>query len=82
MKKLRLGVVGAGRLGGFHADKAAANPEVELIGVADVSEANRRRVAEKLNIEDFATVAELLPRVDAVVVAAPSIFTPKSVAKF
>jgi predicted dehydrogenase len=73
MKKLRLGVVGAGRLGGFHADKAAANPEVELIGVADVSESNRRRVAEKLNIEDFATVAELLPKVDAVVVAAPSI---------
>ncbi len=73
MKKLRLGVVGAGRLGGFHADKAAANPEVELIGVADVSEANRRRVAEKLNIKDFATVAELLAQVDAVVVATPSI---------
>ncbi len=36
MKRVRLGVVGAGRLGGFHSSKAASNPEVDFVGVSDV----------------------------------------------
>lgn len=72
MEKVRLGVVGTGRLGGFHASKAANDPEVEFIGVSDVVEENRKRVANQWNVRDFATVEELLKHVDAVVVAAPS----------
>lgn len=73
MKKIRLGVVGAGRLGGFHSAKAAANPEVDFVGVADVSAENRERVAAQCGVSAFSSVAELLPQVDAVVVAAPSV---------
>lgn len=73
MEKVRLGIIGAGRLGGFHASKAAANPEVELVGVADVCEANRRRVASMFNACECESIPDLLSRVDAVVVAAPSV---------
>ena len=72
MQKVRLGIVGAGRLGGFHASKAAVNPEVDFVGIADVCEKNRRSVASKYGVKDFASIDELLPCVDAVVIASPS----------
>ncbi len=73
MKKVRIGIVGAGRLGGFHANKAKNNPNVELVGIVDVSQENRRRVAQACNVRDFETLEELTPLVDAVVVATPSV---------
>lgn len=73
MVKVRIGIIGAGRLGGFHASKAANDPEVDFIGVSDVLEENRKRVAAQWNVRDFATVEELLLNVDAVVLAAPSV---------
>ncbi|MBQ9873938.1 MAG: Gfo/Idh/MocA family oxidoreductase [Thermoguttaceae bacterium] len=73
MKKVRLGVIGTGRLGGFHSAKAADNPEVEFVGVTDASEENRKRVAERWNVREFANVDELLPNVDAAIVATPSV---------
>ena len=45
MNKLRMAVVGAGRLGGFHAQKLAARDDVELLAVVDPLAANRQRVA-------------------------------------
>ena len=73
MDKVRLGIVGAGRLGGFHASKAANNAEVEFVGVFDVCEANRQRVAQQFNVAEYASLSELLTDVDAVVVATPSV---------
>ena len=45
MKQLRLAVIGAGRLGGFHAQKAAAHPDMDLAAVVDPDPAARNRVA-------------------------------------
>ncbi len=73
MKKTRLGIVGTGRLGGFHASKAASNPEVDFVGVFDVSETNRKRVANQFGVGEYGTLSELLSQVDAVVVATPSV---------
>ncbi len=73
MDKVRLGVIGTGRLGGFHASKAAANTDVEFVGVSDVCEATRKRVAEQHGVAEYDSVAGLLEHVDAVVVATPSV---------
>ena len=35
MNKLKIAVIGAGRLGGFHAQKLAKHPEVRLVAVVD-----------------------------------------------
>ncbi len=70
---IKLGIIGAGRLGSFHADKAAANESVELVCVMDTSEAARNAMAEKHGIRACAAVEELLPMVDAVVIAAPTV---------
>lgn len=72
MKRLRIGVVGAGRLGGFHAQKLAAMREIELVAIADPCEPARNRVAEACRTEAVADPASLLDRVDAVVIAAPT----------
>ena len=34
-KKMRFGVVGAGKLGGFHSRTLSKMPEVELVGISD-----------------------------------------------
>jgi len=69
---LRLAVIGAGRLGGFHAQKAAAHQGVDLVAVADPSPEARRCVAEQCQTQAVADPRELAGRVDAVVIAAPT----------
>jgi predicted dehydrogenase len=70
---LRVAVIGAGRLGGFHAQKLAALPNVELVGVVDPLPANRNGIAEKLHTGSYASHRELLGRIDAAVIAVPTV---------
>jgi len=69
---MKLGIIGTGRLGSFHADKAVAHPNIELAAVMDPSENSRKTLAAKHNVPDCATPDELFPLVDAVVIAAPT----------
>ena len=48
MKKLRVGVVGAGYLGKFHAEKYAQMDNVDLVGVVDINKSKAEDVAAKL----------------------------------
>jgi predicted dehydrogenase len=69
---LRTAVIGAGYLGRFHAQKYATLPDSELVGIADVSADARARLAEELRVPATADYRELLGRVDAVSIAAPT----------
>lgn len=73
MSKLRVAVVGAGRLGGFHAQKLTALDTVELVAVVDPVAAQAQRVAEQCHTQAFAQPEELFGRVDAVVIATPTV---------
>src|SRR5271165_2891962 len=70
---LRVAVIGAGRLGGFHAHKLAGMPNVELVGVVDPLAANRDRLAAELHTSPFSSHDALLGRIDAAVIAAPTV---------
>jgi predicted dehydrogenase len=72
VKKLRLAVVGAGRLGGFHAQKLAALSSVELVAVADPLAARASALAAACHTRAVADAGELAGQVDAVVIAAPT----------
>jgi len=72
VKHLRLAVIGAGRLGGFHAQKAAANPDVELVAVVDPVPAARNRVAAECHTRALADYRGLVGAIDAAIVAAPT----------
>lgn len=70
MTRLRTAVVGAGYLGRFHAQKHAALPQVELVGVCDIDAHAGRRVAAEAGSRYFGDHRELVGRIDAVTIAA------------
>src|SRR5262249_35874743 len=72
MSRLRIGVVGVGHLGKEHARILATLPEVELVGVVDTSPTQAQAIAQKCQTQALTDFRELLPRVQAVVVAAPT----------
>ena len=72
MQKTRIIVVGAGRLGGFHAEKLAARDDVELVAVVDPAAENCNRVAAQCHTEARADYAPLLEEIDGAVIAAPT----------
>lgn len=72
MNKLRIAVIGAGRLGGFHAQKLAQREDVELVAVVDPIAANRNRVAAECRTHARADYNGLIGRIDAAVIATPA----------
>jgi predicted dehydrogenase len=71
---LRTAVIGVGYLGSFHAQKYAAIPDVQLVGVADSDPSRAREVADSLGVSSHGDHRELIGRVDAVSVAVPTQF--------
>ncbi len=72
MRPLRLAVIGAGRLGRFHAQKAAAREDVALIGVADPLATQRQSVAAECGCHAVADYRSLFGEIDGAIVAAPT----------
>lgn len=72
MRKLRFAVVGAGRLGRFHAQKLAAMERVELVAVVDPLAESRERVAAECRTRAFADLGRAIGAIDAAVVAVPT----------
>ncbi|MEO8306879.1 MAG: Gfo/Idh/MocA family oxidoreductase [Pseudomonadota bacterium] len=66
MKNIRAAVIGVGYLGRFHAQKYAALPDCQLVGVVDQDERARTAVAAELNVAAHADYHDLIGRVDAV----------------
>jgi len=73
MSKTRVGVVGVGHLGQHHARLLAAIGDVELVGVVDTNRARAADIAAKYGGQVFASAGDLLSRVDAVTIAAPTV---------
>jgi predicted dehydrogenase len=70
--KVKVAVVGVGHLGQHHARIYAELPGVELVAVADTSEARRREVGGRLKVTAVADYRSLVGKVDAVSVAVPT----------
>lgn len=72
MEPIRVGVVGVGYLGKFHAEKYARMDGVKLAGVVDVIAERAQNIAKQLGTESFADYRDLLGKVDAVSVVVPT----------
>jgi predicted dehydrogenase len=70
---LRVGVVGAGAMGRNHVRNLAALPGVELVGVHDPRAEAAEAVAAEHGTRAFADLADLAGRIDAAVVASPTV---------
>ena len=70
---LRVAVIGVGHLGQHHARLLAAMPDVELTGVVDTNRSRAEQIAASYHAEPFTSASDVLDRVDAVVVAVPTV---------
>ena len=70
---IRTAVIGVGYLGKFHAEKYAANGAASLVGVVDPDAERARQVAAELGVGHFSSIAQILGKVDAVSIVAPTV---------
>lgn len=69
MEAIKVGVIGVGYLGRFHAEKYAALDQADLVGVVDLDPDRAGRVAHACGTRAYRDYRELLPLVEAVSVA-------------
>ncbi len=81
MKPVRLAVVGAGKLGGYHANIASKADEFDLVAVVDPIESSRNALAEKTGANPVAELESVIEQIDAAVVATPTLIHYDSVMK-
>ncbi len=72
MSKIRFGVIGAGKIGTYHTRTLAKMSDVELVGVADIDLLRAQTLAWDNGCVAYGDYNDLLPQVDAVVIAVPT----------
>ncbi len=72
MKEIRVGVIGVGYLGKFHAEKYCGMDNVRLAGVADIDRSRAEDVAARFGSRAFTDYRDLLSSVDAVSIVVPT----------
>ena len=74
MNRVKLAVVGVGALGQHHARILSNMPDVQLVGVVDSREQQGREIAARHGTQWFASPEQILPLVQGVVIAVPTIY--------
>lgn len=72
MRKLRVGVIGAGHLGKIHTRLLSSQDDVRLVAVADPSPAAQKQIVDEFNVSTVSDYRKLLGRIDAAVIATPT----------
>lgn len=72
MNPLRVGVIGAGHLGVFHARKYARLSHCRLVAIADIDEKRAKKAAGSFEVDYTSDYGEILDKVDAVSIATPT----------
>lgn len=72
MSKVKVGVIGVGRMGKYHAGILSELPEVELAAVVDIDSKVRKVIEDNFNAPGFESYKDLYGKVDAAVVAVPT----------
>lgn len=72
MSKLRAAVIGGGYFGRLHASKLAANPDVELVAVADIDAARAEGIARESGSRPVRDFRELIGSIDIASVTVPT----------
>jgi len=71
-KDIKVGVIGAGRMGQYHVGVYSEMTGVNLVGVADIDETRGAPVAEKYLTSHYTDYRDLFDKVDAVSIAVPT----------
>ena len=72
MKKIRVGVIGVGYLGKFHAEKYSRMKDAQLVGVVDIDKSRAEDVAAAFGTSALTDYRDLFGSVDAVSIVVPT----------
>ena len=70
--RLKIALIGAGVFGGYHANKCAAHPRVEFVGIYDPDISRAKLQAETHGVTAFDNFQAMLAQIDAVIIASPA----------
>lgn len=69
---LKIGVIGAGVFGNYHAAKSAAHPRLDFMGIFDPDDGRVREAAKRHETRAFTNCNALIAQCDALIVASPA----------
>lgn len=73
MKKIRVAVIGVGKLGSIHAQIYSQINGVELVGICDINQRQVSQIAQNLRTDFYTDYHQLISKVDAVSITVPTI---------
>jgi predicted dehydrogenase len=71
-KKIKVGLLGTGKMGGFHAKTLNSIPGISFKGIFDLNQERAQEVALPLGRKVFRSVEELLAKTDAIFLVTPT----------
>lgn len=72
MEKIRTAVVGAGKMGQIHSKVLSKLPNSSLVAIVDIQEDKAKKLAKEFKCQYFTDPAQLIGKVDAVTISAPT----------
>jgi predicted dehydrogenase len=73
MGKIRVAVIGTGKLGAIHARIYSQLADAKLVGICDIDKKKAKGIALNLHTESYTDYHQLISKVDAVSIAVPTI---------
>ena len=70
---LKIGVIGTGLMGKNHARVCSELENIDLVGIADVDRNAAMAISERFDTQVFSDYNELLPKIDAAIIATPTV---------
>ncbi len=70
--KIRVGVIGVGKMGKYHLEKYLSMPDVQVVGFFESGPERAAEIAAQYKVPAFASLVELLFEVDAITIASPT----------
>lgn len=70
--KIKIGIVGTGRMGSLHLSKFLSLPTVEVVGFFEANTQRAKQISGELSVNAFSSLEELIFNVDGLIIASPT----------
>lgn len=74
MNPVKTAVIGTGHLGTYHSQKVSQIENAQLVAVVDPDQEKAKKLADQYSCESYSNYKDVLDKVDAVLIAAPTPF--------
>lgn len=72
MKKIRVGIIGIGRMGQYHLNILRNLSEIQMVGISDINKERMDDLSYRFSVDRYENYKKLLKKCDAVFIATPT----------